>query len=38
MKSKKKITKTSIEQANGIRISYHEKVCARAHENYCLKY
>ena len=28
MKSKKKITKASVEQANGIRISYHEKVCA----------
>ena len=28
MKSKKRITKTSVEQANGIRISYHEKVCA----------
>jgi len=27
MKSKKKITKASVEQANGIRISYHEKVC-----------
>tara|TARA_A100000164_G_scaffold356319_1_gene365772 strand:+ start:565 stop:801 length:237 start_codon:yes stop_codon:yes gene_type:complete len=28
MKSKKRITKASVEQANGIRISYHEKVCA----------
>ena len=29
MKSKKrKSTKSSIEQSNGIRISYHEKVCA----------
>ena len=27
MKSKKRITKASVEQANGIRISYHEKVC-----------
>ena len=27
MKSKKK-TKSNIEDANGIRISYHEKVCA----------
>ena len=25
---KKKITKASVKQANGIRISYHEKVCA----------
>ena len=28
MKSKKRITKASVEEANGIRISYHEKVCA----------
>jgi cytidine deaminase len=29
MKSKKrKITKSNVEDANGIRISYHEKVCA----------
>ena len=25
---KKKSTKTAIEESNGIRISYHEKVCA----------
>ena len=28
MKSKRKSTKSNIEDANGIRISYHEKVCA----------
>ena len=28
MKSKKKSTKSNVEDANGIRISYHEKVCA----------
>ena len=28
MKSKRKSIKSSIEDANGIRISYHEKVCA----------
>jgi len=28
MKSKRKKSKSNIEDANGIRISYHEKVCA----------
>lgn len=28
MKSKKRSTKSNVEDANGIRISYHEKVCA----------
>ncbi len=28
MKSKRKSTKSNLEDANGIRISYHEKVCA----------
>ena len=28
MKSKRKSTRSNVEDANGIRISYHEKVCA----------
>jgi|TARA_B100000035_G_C20942712_1_gene528276 hypothetical protein len=28
MKSKRRSTKSNVEDANGIRISYHEKVCA----------
>ena len=28
MKSKRRSTKSNLEEANGIRISYHEKVCA----------
>ena len=28
MKSKRRSTKSKVEDANGIRISYHEKVCA----------
>ena len=32
MKSKRRSTKSNVEDANGIRISYHEKVCAERNQ------